>query len=126
MLKELKVKNFKSIADSQLPLSVMNVLVGENGSGKSSFVQALALLKQSLGNNGLRLSGPLLDLGTFADVLHRPVTSEEIEFGLAGSAVLPESATRGLSGVETAAEFNDVWVVNINTLTRLANYRNIR
>src|SRR2546425_3651593 len=103
MLRELTVKNFKSIADSQLPLSVINVLVGEDGSGKSSFVQALALLKQSLGTNGLRLSGTLLDLGTFADVLHRPVTSEEIEFGLSGNVVLPDSATRGLS-VETTAE----------------------
>jgi len=99
--------------------------VGENGSGKSSFVQALALLKQSLGNNALRLSGTLLDLGTFADVLHRPVTSEEIEFSLAGTVVVPESARRGLTNVETAAEFEDSWTVNAQSLIRVSVYRKL-
>jgi predicted ATPase len=125
MLQELTVKNFKSIADCKLPLSAINVLVGENGSGKSSFVQGLALLKQSLARNGLLLSGTLLDLGTFADVLHRPVISEEIEFGLSGILAIPESFTRGLGTVETAAEFADSWTANVQSLTRFVGYRKL-
>jgi len=122
MLRELRVKNFKSIADSQLPLSVINVLVGENGSGKSSFVQALALLKQSLGTSALRLSGALLDLGSFADVLHRPSTSSEVEFGIAGS-LAPDVPS--LPPDLRTVEFRGTWATNEQTTTRVEAYRKV-
>ena len=51
MLKSLKVENFKSIVDKDICLKNLNVLTGLNGSGKSSILQILALLKQSINNN---------------------------------------------------------------------------
>ena len=42
-----KIKNFKSLKDVDINLSNLNLLTGVNSSGKSSFIQALLLLKQN-------------------------------------------------------------------------------
>ncbi len=50
MIREIKIKNFKSLKALDLSLSQLNVLAGLNGSGKSSFIQSLLLLRQSFAN----------------------------------------------------------------------------
>jgi len=42
-LESITVERFKRIASIDLPLSDLNILVGANGSGKSSILQALHL-----------------------------------------------------------------------------------
>lgn len=44
----VRLKNYKSIAECDVPLSPLTVLVGPNGSGKSNFLDALAFLARSL------------------------------------------------------------------------------
>ena len=45
MIKKLRVKNFRSIRDSEdIVFSKLNVFVGANNSGKSSILYALLLL----------------------------------------------------------------------------------
>ena len=74
MINEIKIKNFKSLKDIDLSLSNLNILAGLNGSGKSSFIQSLLLLRQSFGNTtrgniGLILQdGELISLGSGKDV----------------------------------------------------------
>lgn len=48
MIKSLNVENFKSIVDEEFNFKNLNVLTGLNGSGKSSILQTLTLIKQSL------------------------------------------------------------------------------
>lgn len=43
MITDIKIKNFKSIVEISLPLSRVNVLIGENGAGKSNILEAIAL-----------------------------------------------------------------------------------
>lgn len=43
IIKSLRVQNFRSILDETLPCEQMTVLVGANGSGKSSFLRAIEL-----------------------------------------------------------------------------------
>lgn len=43
MLTEARIQNFKSIQRLQLPLGRVTVLIGENGSGKSNILEAIAL-----------------------------------------------------------------------------------
>lgn len=43
LLDKVKVKNFKAVSGIELSLSYVNVLVGSNGSGKSSMLQAIHL-----------------------------------------------------------------------------------
>lgn len=72
-LKSLSLRNFKSVEDLTLPLEALTVLTGLNGSGKSSVLQAIALIKQSLDSDPtgthLALRGPWLHLGRSDDVL---------------------------------------------------------
>lgn len=43
MISEVEVQNYKSLATLHLPLGRINVLIGENGSGKSNILEAIAL-----------------------------------------------------------------------------------
>ncbi len=86
MIKEIKIKNFKSLKNIDLSLSNLNILAGLNGNGKSSLLQSLLLLRQSFRNTtrkiGLILQdGELISLGSGKDVLYQYAGKDEaIEF----------------------------------------------
>ena len=87
MIERIKIKNFKSLKNVDLSLSNLTVLTGLNGSGKSSLIQSLLLLRQSLknmdkNNVGLILQdGELISLGSGKDVFYQYAGKEEmIEF----------------------------------------------
>ncbi len=44
MIKRIRIRNFKSLQDVSVELNQFNVLIGQNGAGKSSFLQALQVL----------------------------------------------------------------------------------
>lgn len=74
MIKSLTLKNFKSIKDKTFHLSNLNVLLGLNGQGKSSFIQSLLLLRQSndkLSKGMLVLNGDLVRIGNSKDALYQ-------------------------------------------------------
>jgi len=105
----VKIKNFKSLRDVDLTLSNLALLTGVNSSGKSSFIQALLLLKQNQNNliqlshyemmNKLRtenikifedfkvvadntfliMDDKYVSLGEYKDILYQDVYNENIE-----------------------------------------------
>ncbi|MBD0417909.1 DUF3696 domain-containing protein [Streptomyces sp. TRM S81-3] len=80
MLDLLTLTNFKAFAQQELRLAPFTLLTGLNSSGKSSVLQALALLRQSYESGdlapvggrvaGLLLNEELVQLGTGQDVRH--------------------------------------------------------
>ncbi|WP_413752546.1 DUF3696 domain-containing protein [Streptomyces sp. R-74717] len=93
MIDCLTLHNFKAFQQAELPLGPLTLLTGLNSSGKSSVLQAIALLRQSyeagdlavseylpearragmtasVANQGFLLNGELVGLGTGVDVLH--------------------------------------------------------
>lgn len=73
MLLEWKLQNFKSFrGENTLPLAPLTILCGANSSGKSSLIQSMLLIKQTLqhsaGNRTVALNGPLVRLGTLSDI----------------------------------------------------------
>ena len=46
MLNRIRVKNFKSFKDLDYPCAKLNLLMGVNGAGKSSFVQLMLLMRR--------------------------------------------------------------------------------
>jgi len=50
MLTDLRIRNFKSIRDASIAPGRVTVLIGENGSGKSNFLEALAMAGAGLGD----------------------------------------------------------------------------
>lgn len=73
-LQKTKVENFKSIADSVVELSDLNLLIGANSAGKSSLMQALLLLAEASNQRRhpgiVNLNGSLTRLGRFDEVLN--------------------------------------------------------
>lgn len=83
MLDRLTLSNFKAFATADIGLSPYTLLTGLNSSGKSTVLQALALLRQSRdvlsddSDGGFLLNGDLVELGTGQDVLHENYVSTD-------------------------------------------------
>jgi hypothetical protein len=87
MLEQLLLDGFKPFGTEQpIPLGPLTLVYGPNSAGKSSLIQALLLLKQSLAAGehgvGLRPSGPWVDLGTYRSLLHRHDASRALRLGV--------------------------------------------
>lgn len=81
-LKELKVKNFKSIRDQTLRLGPLNVFIGGNGSGKSNLVGVFHFLNRVVSGDLQNYTG---ETGGADSILHfgrkqSPSLSIELEF----------------------------------------------
>ncbi len=79
----IRLQQFKCFADSgEIPLAPLTVIFGRNNSGKSSILQSLLLLRQTLDSPEygprLDLRGPLYAAGTYADIVHQHRTRENI------------------------------------------------
>lgn len=79
MIQSIEIKNFKSIKQKYFPLRNLNVLLGLNGMGKSSFIQALLVLRQSIElNKRLDINnGQYTALGSTKDVLYQYSKKDE-------------------------------------------------
>ena len=86
MLRKIEISNFKCFQELEVSLKPLTLLSGLNGGGKSSVLQALVLLSQTMNERewgkGLLLEGPDLALGTFSDILNRRASSKKIKIGL--------------------------------------------
>ncbi len=80
MLTRLAIKNFKSIGDPGIDLELrpLTFLVGKNGSGKSSVLEALALLAQSVDLGNTLWIGNLVKYDDPLDVVHQRDTEGSI------------------------------------------------
>ena len=85
-MKFLRVKNLHCIIDtSEIPLKGINLLLGANSAGKSSFLRVLPLIRQSLDYNK---KGPFLwfgervDFGSFSEAQRKGSEDLTISFGL--------------------------------------------
>ena len=76
MINAIKITNFKSVVDLSLELGNFNVLIGENGCGKSNILEAIAfgaaanadkLDYEFLGSRGIRVTNPDFMFSAFAD-----------------------------------------------------------
>lgn len=75
-LEKIQIKNVRSLSDTGLvSLSKVTLLVGENSSGKSSFLRTFPLIKQSISK---RTNGPILWAGDIDDY---------VDFGSFGETV---------------------------------------
>lgn len=84
MISQLDIKNFKSLKDVSVETKNLNVLMGLNGMGKSSFIQMILLLMQSdkLENRIIDLNGTLAQIGQGRDALYQYATEDQIDFGI--------------------------------------------
>ena len=87
MLTNIKLKHFKCFERLDLDCRPLNLLCGLNGTGKSSVLQAMLVLRQSFETGKLRdgelvLGGERIDLGQGKDVLFEDTEDDVVEFVL--------------------------------------------
>lgn len=67
MIKSIQIEKYKSIKELEIPLGRINVLIGENGAGKSNILEAIALAgaaasrkldNEFLSSRGIRVTSP--------------------------------------------------------------------
>src|SRR5205809_2119643 len=92
MFKSIRLRNFKSWKDGQVPLAPLTILLGLNNTGKSSILHAILALKQTAQDAAqkpaLITKGELVDLNGFYDILHGKEGGQEASFSI--SLVLDE------------------------------------
>jgi len=86
---KVKVKNFKSLRDIELELKPLTLVTGVNSGGKSSFIQALLLLKQNedrfyslRGKKIVNINDEYVKLGNKKDILFEEAYQEKIEISI--------------------------------------------
>jgi predicted ATPase len=83
MITKWKVSNFKSIREeTELTLGPLTIFAGANSSGKSTFIQSILLVAQTLahkvGSRSVVLNGALTSLGQFDDLKSNGSESDQI------------------------------------------------
>ncbi len=88
MITHIRMKNFKSWEDSgEVKLAPLTGFFGTNSSGKSSLLQMLLLLKQTIGTDEILFFGDdnsLINLGDFREVIHGHKSESPLGLELAG------------------------------------------
>jgi AAA15 family ATPase/GTPase len=89
MFKKLQVQNFKSILSGTIELGQLNVFIGENGSGKSNLLEALAVMSaakqerldiEGLYSKGVRVAKPELTFSAFDGKKQKPQIEISVAF----------------------------------------------
>lgn len=80
MINKISISNFKSIYKQDIELGRVNIFIGENGSGKSNILEAVAMAAASNGNElnteglinrGVRVTKPSLTFNSFLGLANR-------------------------------------------------------
>jgi AAA15 family ATPase/GTPase len=120
MITEFKLENFKAFAQVQsAQIKPITLIYGANSSGKSSIIQALLMLKQTLEEQGnetdsLLPKGSLIDLGSFREFVNVHDTSREVAFYFAFK-----------DSQDSSQSITDLCLQNIRHLRSLSDFGSI-
>src|ERR1700738_3719606 len=78
-IERIVLKNYKSLADVDLPMRRLNVLIGQNGSGKSNFLSFFHLLREGA-DGGLRPA--VNDMGGFSQMVYYGHSNSSVEWNI--------------------------------------------
>ena len=94
MITNITLENFKCFRQVSINPKLLTVLIGPNGTGKSSVLQALLLLKQSVGEERLLFRGELFSLSSAVEIFPNFMdTPDYICIEIGGSVLHKELAT---------------------------------
>lgn len=87
MISRIYIENFKSFLQKQeLKLAPITLIYGPNSSGKSSVIQSLLLLKQSIlevgENNTAKTNGSDINLGGYSNIVSKHELDRDITIGI--------------------------------------------
>jgi len=86
VIKRIDLETFKCFKKLSLPVNALTLLSGTNASGKSSILQAIVLLHQTMveheWSNRLQLNGSEIQLGTVSDIVNQVYGRYEFSIGV--------------------------------------------
>lgn len=102
MIKTWNVSNFKSVhEETELEFGPLTILAGANSSGKSTIIQSILLIAQTLAHKGgsrpIVLNGSLVSLGQFDDLKTNGSSSDQITIGFSCQPVRDNDFAHGLT-----------------------------
>ncbi|CCK78341.1 uncharacterized protein TOL2_C01710 [Desulfobacula toluolica Tol2] len=125
MINSTRLKNFKTFKNETVfNVSQLNLLTGINGRGKSSYLQSLLLIRQSLEEHGnlnkVIFNGSCVNLGSFRDVKNRYTGNDtKIEISHSG----PKGK---IELIMNRSEYDDMVGIPGNTTSEILNdFKNI-
>ena len=128
MITEFHIKNFKSHADTLLSLKPLTFLTGLNGSGKTSIIQSLLLLRQSFKkqrlSEALILNDLLCNIGLGKDAIFQSSKDDYLQFGLKTDSLsyFWKFSTPENKDFLPLLQFNNDSNTNLNELQLFNNY----
>lgn len=113
MIKQIRIRNFRSLVDVTVDLDPLTVLIGRSGTGKSNFVQAIRFLRDCLNTRTVNFNSS----GGPARVLHVDHQKEPLAYDLTFSiAGLDETFRYTLDYLHHPTRLDESLQVNGKTL----------
>jgi predicted ATPase len=114
MISSIEFHNFKAFSDLSIPTGSLTLLSGLNGTGKSSVLQSIAMLRQSfdaafLQRGAWLLNGELVELGTGRDVAFEDANDEKVSVALTGVHDILNKRITASSIVERQPDADVLW-----------------
>lgn len=82
MLNKISLKNFKAFREAQIEIKPITILIGPNNSGKSSLLQSIILIQQTLESSNSVLNTAGKKFGSFDELINQKNENNEIDFRL--------------------------------------------
>jgi predicted ATPase len=82
MITEINLHNFKCFKEEFIPIKPLTFLSGVNGMGKSTIIQSLLLLRQSMRKKSFELNGELFEFGYYEDIYSEFADDEKLSISL--------------------------------------------
>ncbi|WP_455591766.1 DUF3696 domain-containing protein [Bacteroides sp.] len=134
MITKLSIHNFKAFQHTQeVKLGTFTLLTGINGRGKSSFLQTLLLLSQSMRNSdkhtpiNMLMNGDWLQLGEFQDMINVYSGATSIGIHLHTDALVDNDYELSYSTVEGEPYLGELYSMRVNgeeTFSEASGYEN--
>ena len=106
-ISKINVKNFKSIQDAELDISPITILAGANSAGKSSIMQPILMMKQTLETvhlDSLGWQGPNVFLSTPEQIIPRFSSGTEKSFSVSiENSYVSATSTFGVCSKKTGS-----------------------
>lgn len=120
-LSHMTLCNFKGHKNLDLDLGRITALIGPTGSGKSTALQALIVLRAALEEERIPKSGGAFDYGEFKDIVTDGNTARVIRIGIAGQKITSGNGTPDVSSVFSYnIEFGrSGWVSKVDTTVEM-------
>ena len=94
MLTNIRLRNLKALEDTgELEIKPLTLFIGPNSAGKSTVLQALLMIKQTVDSRDLRnplsINGPWVEMGSFRDLIGGRNTDRTMSIDLSFTAPHP-------------------------------------